>query len=90
MVDTGADYLQLPASAVSAGLLSAGTATSVSTVAGAVPLTLVHNITVSIETCQVTIDVLFDPSNSTIAIAGRQLLLTAFKMGFRHSDWLWV
>ena len=90
LVDTGADYLQLPASAVSAALLAGGTPAMVSTVAGAATLTLVKNITVSIENCQVTVDALFDHTNSTIPIAGRQLLLAAFEMGFRANDWLWV
>lgn len=92
LVDTGADYLQLPASAAPlAGISLIGAApTSVSTVAGATTLQLVKGVDVDIEGYSVTVDVLFDPTNSSLPIAGRQLLLKAFDLGFNNTHWLWT
>jgi predicted aspartyl protease len=92
LVDSGADYLQLPASAASSVGISliGATPTSVSTVAGATTLQLVTGVQVDIEGYTVTVDVLFDPTNTSHAIAGRQLLLAAFDIGFNSSDWLWT
>ena len=92
IVDSGADYLQLPASAASSVGISliGATPTPVSTVAGTTTLQLVTNVQVDIEGYKVTIDVLFDPTNSTHPIAGRQLLLKAFDLGFNTTHWLWT
>jgi len=92
LVDTGADYLQLPASAASTVGMSLATATnkSVTTVAGTVNLHFVSGVSVSIEGHPVTVDVLFDPTNTTMAIAGRQVLLRAFDLGFNIKEWLWT
>jgi len=90
LVDTGADYLQLPISAAAFSGISLHGATSrtVITVAGPTSLKLVKNVDVSIEGYIVTVDVLFDPSNSSPPIAGRQLLLGAFDIGFNLTEWL--
>jgi predicted aspartyl protease len=92
LVDTGADYLQINAAdAAAAGISLAGsTLATVSTVAGTATLQLVSGIQVSIEGSKVLkVDVLVDMSNSTKPpLAGRQLLLTAFDLGFDVSQWL--
>jgi hypothetical protein len=92
LVDSGADYLQLPASAAgSVGVALIGAAaTTVTTVAGAATLQLVPGLLVDIEGYRVTVDVLFDPTNSTFPIAGRQLLLSAFDVGLNNTHWLWT
>ena len=43
---------------------------------------------VSIEGVQVTVDILFDSSKSSVLIAGRQLLLAAFDVGFNTKEWM--
>lgn len=92
LVDTGADYLQLPISAAQqAGIsLASATSTNVTTVAGSTALLLVKGITVEIEGWSVTADVLFDPLNATSPIAGRELLLGAFELGFDVNQWLFI
>lgn len=92
LVDTGADYLQInQADAVAAGIsLNAASQTSVSVAGGTVSLLTVSNIKVSIEGSKVlTIDALIDPGNATQPpLAGRQLLLAAFDIGFDVGQWL--
>ena len=92
LVDTGADYLQLPASAAApAGISLSGASTAkVTTVAGTVNLQRVNGVLVEIEGYRVTVDVLFDSTNAASPIAGRQLLLKAFDIGFNATDWLWT
>ena len=92
LVDSGADYLQLPASAAAdAGLnLSQANQITVTTVSGNTTLKMLNNLPVSIEGYRVTVDVLFDPTNSSYLIAGRQLLLAAFDVGFNNKSWLWT
>lgn len=90
LVDTGADYLQLPAGAATAIGLSLANAQQVpvSTVAGTKSLLLLSALHASIENIPVTVDVLFDPTNTAISIAGRQVLWAAFDYGFNLTDWL--
>jgi predicted aspartyl protease len=90
LVDTGADYLQLPASAGGSIGLSFGSAavTTITTAAGSVNMHLVSGVTVEIERKRVSVDVLFDPANATMPIAGRQLLIKAFDVAFNSSEWL--
>lgn len=92
LVDTGADYLQINAAdAGKAGIsLSAATATSVATAAGMTTLQLIKGVTVSIEgSGPIVVDVLVDTANGTKPpLAGRQLLLKAFDIGFDRSQWL--
>jgi predicted aspartyl protease len=92
LVDTGADYMQInQLDAAASGMsLALATPTSVSTVAGTVTLQLVHGVQVSIEgSTPKTVDVLVDMSNGTMPLlAGRQILLAAFDLGFNVTDWL--
>ncbi len=93
LVDTGADYLQLPARAATAIGLSLHQASSfqVNTAGGTVSnLLLMHQVPVSIEGYIVTVDVLFDPSNTALPLAGRNILLAAFDIGFQPSTWHWT
>lgn len=92
LVDTGADYMQVnQLDALAAGLSLAGaTPMSVSTVAGTATLQLIKGVKVSIEgSTPKTVDLLVDTSNSTKPLlAGRQILLAAFDLGFNVSEWL--
>lgn len=90
LVDTGADYLQLPAAVASPSVLAGAISMPVSTVAGTINLQMVKNLKVEIEGYPVVVDVLFDPTNTVMPIAGRQLLLAAFDLGFQTSSWLWT
>lgn len=92
LVDTGADYLQLPAAAAKAvGISLSGVPTqSVQTAGGTVSLPFVANLDVEIEGYVVKADVLFDPSSSSSVgpLLGRQALLAAYEVGFNASAWL--
>jgi predicted aspartyl protease len=92
LVDTGADYLQLPATAAAtAGInLRQASQITVGTASGSTTLLMLNNLPVSIEGYRVIVDVLFDPTNSSYLIAGRQLLLAAFEVGFNNKTWLWT
>jgi hypothetical protein len=93
LADTGADYLQVnQADAVAAGLsgpLATATAAGTLTAGGStISLLLVAGVVVDIEAVRVTVDLLVDPTNSTVpAIAGRQVLLKAFAVGFDKKQW---
>lgn len=90
LVDTGADYLQLPATAaVSAGIsLQNGSQQNVRTAAASVTMTLVTGVPIEIEGVPVIVDVLFHPSANSPALLGRTALLAAFDAGFTPTDWL--
>lgn len=92
IVDTGADYLQLPASAAGASGLSliGAVPQPVTSASGTTTFQLLKGVTVDIEGQVVTVDVLFDPTNRSPALAGRGVLLAAFELGVRSRDWLWV
>ena len=92
LVDPGADFLQinaLDASAAGFSLVGA-TPVPISTAAGSATLQKVGAVKVSIEGSKtLTVDVLVDTTNKTKpALAGRQLLLAAFDIGFNTSEWL--
>ncbi len=92
LVDTGADYLQLPMSAaLTAGIdLSRGVPKTVHGATGTAALIFVTGINVEVEGKLVIVDVFFDPTNSSSALLGRQALLAAVEAGFNANEWLWV
>lgn len=91
LVDTGADYLQLPASsATTVGLSLAGGVSTATLTAGApMTMTLVTAVSVEVEGIPATVDVLFHPSPGSRALLGRQTLLRAVEAGFNKSEWMW-
>ncbi|MGO4477099.1 hypothetical protein AB4Z32_12705 [Massilia sp. 2TAF26] len=92
LVDTGADYLQLPLLAATASGLSLVGATNfpISTASGAVSMLLkLSAVPVDIEGYLVSVDVLFDPTNTALPLAGRNVLLAAFDLGFETATWHW-
>jgi len=92
LVDTGADYLQLPAAAAwLAGISLVGRASHAITTAGgsSPPMTLVPGVSVEVEGFSIIVDVLFSSAGTTGAFLGRQALLAAFDAGFNTTEWLW-
>jgi len=91
LVDTGADYLQLPESAaITAGIdLSRSVPKPVHGATGTAVFIFVTGIDFEIEGKVVVVDALFDPTNSSSALLGRQALLAAVEAGFNASEWLW-
>jgi predicted aspartyl protease len=91
LVDTGADFLQVPASAATnAGLsLSAGTSTRVRTVGGIVHMTLLVNVSVEVEGVSITTDVLCHPNAKSRPLLGRKALVALRNVGFDPQEWLW-
>ena len=88
LVDTGADYLLLPMSAANlVGITPAGRSVNVSTAAGVAAMILEPGVDVEIEGLNVTVSVLFDPTNTTRLVAGRNVLLAAFEFGFDVTHW---
>jgi predicted aspartyl protease len=95
LVDTGADYLQLPSSAATSvglgHLLASAVATNVKVAGGGyVIMYLAHGVNVTIEGIPVTVSVLFDSSNSGPVLLGRQALLAAVEAGFNTTEWLYT
>jgi len=92
LVDTGADYLTLPAHyAPGSGIsLTAGTAVSVVLASGgSVSMTQVAGVSVEIEGVPVVVDVFFDHTAGSLALLGRQALLAAMEAGFNATQWLY-
>lgn len=91
LVDTGADYAQLPASAVTSSGLSLASAVSITahTAGGAASLLMLKAVQLDIEGYLVTIDILLDPTNSRVPLAGRNLLFAAFDLGMESTRWHW-
>jgi predicted aspartyl protease len=91
LVDTGADFLELPTGAATAvGLsLASGTRVPVSTAAGThVTMTKLTGVSVEVEGTRVTVDVLFNPHGRQLLL-GRQALFAAFSdVGFQTTRWL--
>jgi hypothetical protein len=93
LVDTGADYLQVNQADITSsglsGLLAAGISQSILTAGGANHgLLLISGVSVAIEGVNVTVDILVDTTNSTSPqLAGRQVLLKAFAIGFDKTHW---
>jgi predicted aspartyl protease len=92
LVDTGADFLQINgADASAAGFsLSKAVPVAILTAGGKATLQKIIGVSVSIEGGKpLTVDVLVDTTNSTKPpLAGRQLLMAAFEIGFNVSEWL--
>jgi predicted aspartyl protease len=83
LVDTGADYLQLPdVFANQAGLSLHNATTKRVKSAGGVKTTmqLMQNVDVELEGKRFSVDVMFGP-HDCMCLAGRQALLTAFDIG---------
>lgn len=92
IVDTGADYLQLPVSAVTqAGLsMSRATPSKVTSATGTAQFLILTGVHVEIEGTSVSnLHVLLDPSNACPPLAGRELLLKVFELGFQIRHWHW-
>lgn len=92
IVDTGADYLQLPAAAAAASGLSLASAVShpITSSSGTATYQRLSGVKLEIEGQTVTVDVLFDPTNSAPCLAGRNVLLAAFELGLEVGKWHWV
>ncbi len=91
LVDTGADYLQLPQSAATkAGInLSSAQPKPVHGATGTAFMLFVSAVRVEVEGKVLVVDVFFDPTNTSSALLGRQCLLAAVEAGFNASEWLW-
>ena len=91
LVDTGADYLQLPQSAaVAAGInLRSAQSKTVHGATGSSSMLFVSGVRVEVEGKTVVVDVFFDPTNSSSALLGRQCFLAAVEAGFNAVEWLW-
>lgn len=91
LVDTGADYLQLPLSAIAASGLNPALAVPhrITGASGAATFQRLNRVPVRIEGQPVTVDVLFDPTNKAPPLAGRNVLLAAFDLGMQSSTWHW-
>lgn len=91
LVDTGADYLQLPQSAAAAAGINLRSATSkvVHGATGSLSMFFVSGVSVEVEGKTVVVDCLFDPTNSSSALLGRQCLLAAVEAGFNAAEWMW-
>lgn len=92
LVDTGADYLQVPeAEAIAAGFnTSLAMPITVSTAGSPVTMTLLAGETVSVEGKSVTVSILLNPDPTSEALLGRDALLAAYDAGFNVNEWLWV
>jgi predicted aspartyl protease len=92
LVDTGADYLTLPAHYAAGSGISLTSGTPVSVVlasGGSVSMTQVSGVNVTIEGVSVTVDVFFDHTAGSLALLGRQALLAAMEAGFNATQWLY-
>ena len=90
LVDTGAEYLQLPyAAAAQVGLSLVHAPTKAfNTAGGTVSLPYLTALSVEIEGYLVTVDVVFDTQTMPLMLLGRRALLAAYKVGFNASEWL--
>jgi len=91
LVDTGADYLQIPEySAVRAGLnVSSASNIQVRGATGTAVLKLLNGAAVIVEGKSITVDLLLEPGNGSSAFLGRQALLAAVEAGFDAKRWMW-
>lgn len=92
LVDTGADFLQLPMSAVTASGLRTSSASrhTILTAGTSASMLRIDNIPAEIEGYSVTVTVLLDPTNQAPPLAGRGILLAAFDVGFQPAAWHWT
>ena len=90
IVDTGADYIQLPAcAATSVGINLAGySIITVSTASGTGSMILATGLDIEVEGVFLKGEsVLFDTANSPKMLLGRISLLNAFDVGFEVNTW---
>lgn len=92
LVDTGADYLQIPSSAASrVGLLPSSRSTSVRirTAGGVRSMTKLSGVSIEIEGISLTADILCHPSGTSRALVGRSALKALNNVAFSKIEWLW-
>ncbi|SEO36753.1 retropepsin-like aspartic protease [Mucilaginibacter sp. OK283] len=92
LVDTGADFFQVPESAARAvGLLPGGTYTvvSVRTAGGIITMKKLSAVQIEIESALVTIEVLCSPLGISTPLVGRNALRALSNIGFSTIDWMW-
>lgn len=94
LVDTGADFLQLPERlAVTVGLLPSSAATivsvSVKTAGGSLNMKRLAGVSVEVEGVPITTDLLCHPSGTSRALLGRGALRALTNVGFNVTHWLW-
>ncbi len=89
LVDSGADFLQMPLAGAMAIGLPPGNVHSVTTAAGgAVSMRLVRGQTVEVEgRINIVVDILVDPTNLAPPLFGRQAMLQLVQCGFSAADW---
>ena len=90
LVDTGADYLQLPEDiAIQAGLsLQTAQIKSIKTSSGNLETyKLLTGVKIEIEGKRIITDIMFGPPNC-LCLAGRIALLTAYDIGLDSKSWL--
>ena len=92
LVDTGADFLVLPASAAGASGLSLSNTAQfpLSSATGSATMFILRSVAIEIEGYAVNVDVVFDPTNKCPPLVGRGALLAAFSLGMESSDWHWT
>ena len=91
LVDTGADYLQLPESiAIQAGLpLSSAQIRHVKNANGSTTtFKFLSNVDIEIEGKPITADIMFGPKNC-MCLAGRTCILAAYDIGLDTRSWFW-
>ena len=90
LVDTGADYLQVPASAATTAGLVLGAPMHIRTAGGVITMPLVRAANVEIEGILITTDLLCHPSGTSTPLLGRAALLQLVEVGFDRSQWWWL
>ncbi len=91
VVDTGADFLQVPQSAASNAGLNLGQAIKqmVKTVSGTITMLRLPNVLVEIEGIRIITVVLCNPNGTSSPLLGRAALHRLVNVGFDASQWLW-
>jgi predicted aspartyl protease len=90
LVDTGADFVQVPLSTLMAAGVSLNGASKIKvrTAAGTVKMPLVKQVSLLVEGFPVTVDLLGSPANSR-PLLGRNALLALQNVGFDTVGWCW-
>jgi predicted aspartyl protease len=91
LVDSGADYVQLPMwAAQQVGLNFSNAKTlRVNGATGSALMNLLAQITIEIEGKQVSVEVLFDPSQGRPLLGRNALRVLGNEYGFDLTDWHW-
>lgn len=91
LVDSGADYVQLPMwAADKAGInMAGGKPVRVNGATGSDYMYLRSGVDLDIEGKRITIDVLFDPKNRRPLLGRNGLRAMGDAYGFDQDDWLW-